>query len=263
MIEALLGKLIIPLVGLLAVSGAGILVLIVEYMREGRAAAPMPPVKAAPPPSPAPRRTLDPELNKSQDTVPVRQRGARDSREMQAVKPPVPTPPPPRPERNEVLFTTNIMEPATIPVQNTRRAEGKPAAVGSNIVVSLPTAPDDLVQLPGKLEVIYGNFSPNDPREILFFRPPEHDGPPCYKFSKTPGEGVFHVQMNHYTVTPLVQAELEFAEGRHVLVNTVPEEDMDRYQTRINGIPMAVGERHNLAAGDIISMGIFRLKLTL
>lgn len=257
MIEELLARLLIPLVALLVLSAAGIAVLIVEHMREGREDAPAPSRQPTAPP-----RAAAASRGKSEphDTVLVRNVG-RDSappppRGRTATEParPAPARPGPRPS----------MDAPTVPVLPTRRSrEMRLQQIGSNILVNAPVDPGDYVQLPGRLEVIYGNFSPNDPREILLFRPPQEDGVPRYRFSKTAGDGVFHIQLNHYTVTPLVQAELTYVDGRHVLVNTVPEDEMDRYQTRINGVPMAVAESQPLSSGDIISMGIFRLKLTL
>src|SRR5262249_15532115 len=115
--------------------------------------------------------------------------------------------------------------------------------------------------LPGKLEVIYGNFSPNDPREIPLFWPQNDNSAPRFVFSKSPGGGVGHIQLNHYTITPTVQADLVYEGGKHTLGNMVAGDEMDRYQIRVNGVPMGLGERVTLHSGDIISMGIYRLKL--
>lgn len=267
MIESLLAKILIPLVVMLVVSAIGIAVLIVEYVKESRAAADERPRQREEPPTRPVNivpQSRAPEPAKEQDTLMVRTRGQSSSQTSQ-----------PRPiypmgdgeatprKRNEDLFRTRVDDTPTVPVMSPRGREGRLEPTGTNIVLNIPVSTDDYRTLPGKLEVIYGNFSPSDPREIFLFAPRDGDEIPCYTFSKTAGEGIFHVQLNHYTITPEAQAELTFVDGRHLLVNTVPTDEMDRYQTRINGIPMGVGESHTLAPGDIISMGIFRLKLSI
>jgi hypothetical protein len=133
--------------------------------------------------------------------------------------------------------------------------------VGVNIVLHQPASPRSFTLLPGKLEVIYGNFSPSDPREINLFWPVGDRSVPRFVFSKTAGDGVGHIQLNHYTIIPSEQADLVFENGRHVLGNLVDGDELDRYQIRVNGVPMGLGERITLHSGDIISMGIYRLKL--
>jgi len=145
-----------------------------------------------------------------------------------------------------------------------RRSGPQPLqSIGSNIVLNQPQSQVGYIQIPGRLDIIYGNFSPTDPREIQFLWPANDNYPPVYAFSKAPGEGVGHIQLNHYTIASGIQAELKFAEGKHVLVNMIEPDDMERYQTRVNGIPLGPGESSTLAPGDIISMGIYRLKLSL
>jgi hypothetical protein len=257
MVEALLIKLVPWLVLMLIVSGVGIAVLIGELIKERREATP---VVVAPPrerPAPAAQPQRAPSQYAARATNVMEQgtvmvtRNTMDASAAAAMR-----------ETRIVEEDEGTLDAPTIPMMSTRR-DRRLQATGSNIVLNLPVNPEAYDTVPGKLEVIYGNFSPTDPREILFFVPKDHDGPRHWTFSKTAGEGVFHVQLNHYTVTPQVQADLAYEEGGHILTNTVPDEEMERYQTRINGIPMDVGARHALASGDIISMGIYRLKLTL
>lgn len=141
--------------------------------------------------------------------------------------------------------------------------ESKFEPSGVNIVLQQPINPRAFVALPGRLEVVYGNFSPQDPREIPLLWPVGDNTSPRYVFSKSPGDTIGHIQLNHYTITSGAQADLTFENGRHTLGNLVSGDEMDRYQIRVNGVPMGLGERLVLHSGDIISMGIYRLKLTI
>ena len=135
--------------------------------------------------------------------------------------------------------------------------------MGTNIVVNLPTSRVAGSRTLGRLEVIYGNFSPTDPREIELFTDAGPSGETRFTFSKSARDSVFHIQLNHYTVSPVVHSEIVLQNGRCTLVNLVPDDEADRYQTRINGTPLETREDHVLSPGDIVSMGIFRLKMGL
>ena len=169
------------------------------------------------------------------------------------------------PRRSGEHSRSSLSGADTTPSGTFRRPSPPPPlqSVGSNIVVNQPLSQAGYVQLPGKIDIIYGNFSPTDPREIPFLWQAADNTPPRYTFSKSPGEGVSHIQLNHYTITSGTQAELRFLDGRPVLVNLIEPEDMERYQTRVNGIPLGPGESNQLSSGDIVSMGIYRLKLSL
>lgn len=132
-----------------------------------------------------------------------------------------------------------------------------------NIILQQPLEPKAFQTLPGRLEVVYGNFSPRDPREIPLLWAVGDNATPRFVFSKSAGHTVGHIQLNHYTITSGVQADLTYESGRHTLTNMVAGDEMDRYQIRVNGVPMGLGERLVLHSGDIISMGIYRLKLTI
>lgn len=134
-------------------------------------------------------------------------------------------------------------------------------AVGVNVVLHQPADRRGFNLLPGHLAIIYGNFSSDDPREIPFLWPSDEPATPRFAFSRSARPHVGHIQLNHYTVTQTEQAELRYYKGQHVLTNCTEEDEMDLYPVRVNGTPLALGERVTLDAGDIISIGIFRLKL--
>lgn len=215
-------------------------------------------------------------------TVPPARRDIFDSTRPQGR----PTPPPPRPgparptpprETRAVGSNEGTAEMRTANASDTaaqgrdsgglgrgrESGERKFEPSGVNIVLQQPLNPRAYVALPGKLEVVYGNFSPQDPREIPLLWAAGDNATPRFVFSKAPGDTIGHIQLNHYTITSGAQADLSFENGRHTLGNLVAGEEMDRYQIRVNGVPMGLGERLVLHSGDIISMGIYRLKLTI
>lgn len=175
---------------------------------------------------------------------------ARETREMDP-------PNPPGESRTRPPSAGDAGPPAR-PKQGERRYE----AVGVNIVLQQPENPNTFKRL-GHLEVVYGNFSPRDPREIPLVWPAGDGSAPRFVFSKSPGETQSHIQLNHYTISSAEQAELRFDNGQHIFVSLVEGEDAERYQIRVNGVALDPHERVVLRSGDIISMGIYRLKLSI
>jgi hypothetical protein len=158
----------------------------------------------------------------------------------------------------------NDIDSPTLPmfIARPKKAAQKLTAVGINIVLKLPVEVNDFAKLPVKLEVMYGNNSPKDPSEILLYWPANETGTPKYTFSKNPGETVGHIQLNHYTISPDVQAEMAIKAGKVTLRSRVKSEDTEKYQIAVNKVPLGPEQTTDLNAGDIISMGIYRLKLT-
>jgi hypothetical protein len=137
------------------------------------------------------------------------------------------------------------------------------ARTGANIVIHTPVQPQQqgITMLPHKLEVIYGNFSPSDPKEIPFFYSDRLPQPCRMLLTSAPGESVWHVQLNHFSIFPELHADIVCGrDGTCVLTNRVKRGQEERFQTRVNGAVLVEGENRTLAPGDIISLGIYRLR---
>lgn len=131
---------------------------------------------------------------------------------------------------------------------------------GVNLILNLPRKQGGLVPQGPRLQVIYGNFAPTDPKEIVFWVGEGEGRPIGLSFSRSAGEGIYHVQLNHYTVSPDVHAELVFKQGVVYLVSRVLKGSENRYEIRVNGVPMPPRDTRKLAPGDMVTLGIFRLK---
>ncbi|MHB2017769.1 MAG: hypothetical protein ACYCW6_12545, partial [Candidatus Xenobia bacterium] len=176
-----------------------------------------------------------------------------------------PAPPPVTPYDAETArpFAPRAQAP---PIIDSRRRGVATSRMGSNLVINVPAQPaqSGLQMLPPRLEVIYGNFSPTDPREIVLYENVERSGEVRFVFSSSPGDSIYHLQLNHFTVYPELHAEM-IKQGEHdfVLHNRVPHGQEERFQTRVNGAVLNEGESRKLQSGDILSLGIYRLRYSL
>ncbi len=136
--------------------------------------------------------------------------------------------------------------------------------VGANVVVHVPAQPAQhgITVLPQRLEVIYGNFSPTDPKEISLYLCDRLQDPCHVLFSSAPGTSMWHVQLNHFSVFPDLHADIQYQNGRFLLTNKVRRGQEERFQTRVNGAVLMEGESRALTPGDIISLGIYRLRFS-
>lgn len=271
---ALLSKIFWVLVGLLFVTGLGILTLIVEYARTpaedaGTAATPAAPARTTTSALSRATTILNSRMDDEfQSTVRVRTgSGSFATLSEPVLPPPARREPTPSQEsrggRGGQLSNPGALRPSQDMRPSPAPGPGAPRAnkSGTNLVINLPASSHGLGPITGRLEVIYGNFSPNDPRELEVRGARLLNAESRMSFSKAVSDAPNHVQLNHYTVSPTLQAEIVVSNGRMSLINQVPSDEADRYQTRINGTPLDSGEEQSLAPGDIISMGIFRLKV--
>ncbi|MHB2015703.1 MAG: hypothetical protein ACYCW6_02025 [Candidatus Xenobia bacterium] len=182
-----------------------------------------------------PQAGLGKGLNDTQDTLPV-------------VK------------KDESLLTTTgrvnlqVPEPAPPPQAHCDKT-------GVNVILNVPRpSKPTIVGLGPRFAVIYGNFAPTDPKEVTFMAAEGESRPVRMVFGRGAGDNVQHVQLNHYTVSPDVHAEMIMAGSEVMLVSKINKGAENRYEIRINGVPVAPKEVRRVATNDMITLGIFRLK---
>jgi hypothetical protein len=132
--------------------------------------------------------------------------------------------------------------------------------MGVNLILNVPRKQTGLAWGGPKFQVIYGNFAPTDPREVGFQLSEAEVRPIGLKFSRSAGDGLYHVQLNHYTVSPDVHAEIVLKNGSVYLANRVTKGAENRFEVRVNGVPVPPKDVRKINTGDMITLGIFRLK---